>query len=138
MPPTRHCFIHLNEASAIKKVDVKGGILFMSHVFPEPIKNLPEADIPLAGVIAYLSQAETHQILFMEFEKNVDLPEHSHEAQIGIVLEGKIELVIGGEKQCFTKGDRYYIPAGVKHSGKIYAGYADVTFFNEPNRYSIK
>ena len=110
----------------------------MSPVFPEPIKNLPEADIPLDGVRAYLSQSDTHQILFMEFEKDVDLPEHSHAAQIGIVLEGEIELVIGGEKRYFTKGDRYYIPAGVKHSGKIYAGYADVTFFNEPNRYSSK
>ena len=110
----------------------------MSHVFPDPIKNLPEADIPLDGVTAYLSQADTHQILFMEFEKEVDLPEHSHAAQIGIVLEGKIELVIGGEKRCFTKGDRYYIPQGVKHSGKIHAGYADITFFNEPNRYKSK
>ncbi len=110
----------------------------MSHVFPEPIKNLPEADIPLDGVTAYLSQSDTHQILFMEIEKNVDFPEHSHEAQIGFVLEGKIELVIGGKKRSFTKGDRYVIPAGVKHSGKIYAGYADVTFYNEPNRYSSK
>jgi len=110
----------------------------MNQVFPEPIRNLPEADIPLDGVIAYLSQSDTHQILFMEFKKDVDLPEHSHAAQIGIVLEGKIELVIGGEKRCFTKGDLYYIPAGVKHSGKIYAGYADVPFFNEPNRYSSK
>jgi mannose-6-phosphate isomerase-like protein (cupin superfamily) len=88
----------------------------MSPVFPEPIKNLPEADIPLDGVKAYLSQSDTHQILFMEFEKDVDLPEQSHAAQIGIVLEGKIELVIGGEKRCFTKGDRYYIPAGVNLS----------------------
>ncbi len=110
----------------------------MSHVFPEPIKNLPEADIPLVGVTAYLSQSDTHQIVFMEFEKDVELPEHSHAAQIGIVLEGKIELVIAGEKQCFTKADRYYTPAGTKHSGNIYAGYADVTFFNEPNRYSSK
>ena len=110
----------------------------MSHVFPEPITNLPEADIPLMGVTAYLSQADTHQILFMQFEKDVDVPEHSHAAQVGIVLEGKIELVIGGEKRCFTKGDRYYIPAGVKHSGRVYGGYADVTFFNEPNRYSSK
>lgn len=37
-----------------------------------------------------------------------------------IVLEGKIELDIDGE--------RYYIPSGVKHSGKIYARYADITF----------
>ena len=110
----------------------------MNKVFPEPIRNLPKADIPLDGITAYLSQSDTHQILFMQFEKDADLPEHSHAAQIGIVLEGKIELVIDGEKQCFTKGDRYHIPEGVRHSGKIYAGYADITFFNEPNRYSIK
>ncbi len=74
----------------------------------------------------------------MQFKKDADLPEHAHAAQMGIVVEGKIELVIGGEKRCFTRGDRYYIPEGVEHSGKIYAGYADMTFFNELNRYSIK
>jgi quercetin dioxygenase-like cupin family protein len=110
----------------------------MNQVFPEPIRNLPEADIPLDGITAYLSQSDTHQILFMQFEEDVDLPEHTHGAQMGIVLEGKIELVIGDEKQYCTKGDRYYIPEGVKHSVKIHAGYADMTFFNEPNRYSKK
>ena len=110
----------------------------MKPIFPDPIRNLPEADIPLEGVTAYLSQSDTHQIVFMQFEKDVDLPEHAHAAQIGIVLEGKIELVIDGEKKCYTKGDRYYIPAGVAHSGKIYAGYADITFFHEPDRYASK
>jgi mannose-6-phosphate isomerase-like protein (cupin superfamily) len=110
----------------------------MSEIFPEPIRNLPEADIPLGGIKAYLSQSETHQIIFMEFERDVDLPEHSHAAQIGIVLEGKIDLTIDGKKHTYAKGDRYYIPEGVLHSGKIYAGYADITFFNEPGRYSTK
>ena len=53
----------------------------MSETFPKPIRDLPEADIPLEGVKAYLSQSDTHQIIFMEFEKDVDLPEHSHAAQ---------------------------------------------------------
>ena len=110
----------------------------MKEIFPEVIGNLPEADIPLKGLKSYLSQSENHQILFMQFEEDVDLPEHSHAAQVGFVLEGKIDLVVYGKKQTFTKGDRYYIPAGVKHSGKIYNGYADITFFNEPNRYSPK
>ncbi len=110
----------------------------MKNIFPEPIKNLPQADIPLDGLTAYLSQAENHQILFMEFAKDVELPEHAHAAQIGIVLEGKIDLIIDGENHTFQKGDRYYIPAGVKHSGKIYAGYADITFFDEPKRYKAK
>jgi len=110
----------------------------MNNVFPEPITKLPEADIPLGGLTAYLSQSDTHQILFMQFEKDVEVRAHSHAAQLGIVLEGMIELTIGGEKQTFTKGDRYYIPEGVEHAGKIHAGYADVTFFNQPDRYSKK
>ena len=110
----------------------------MNQVFPEPIRNLPEADIPLDGITAYLSQSDTHQIIFMQFEKDAYLPEHAHAAQVGIVLEGKIELVIDGIRKSYTKGDRYYIPEGVKHSGKIYAGYVDMTFFNEPNRYTKK
>jgi len=108
----------------------------MKSIFPEPILNLPEADIPIGGLKSYLSQSDTHQIIFMEFEKDAVLSEHSHAAQYGIVLEGRIELVIDGEKRCFTKGDRYFIPAGVVHSGKIYAGYSDITFFNEPDRYA--
>lgn len=110
----------------------------MDQIFFQPIKNLPEANIPINGVKAYLSQSDTHQIIFMEFENDVNLPEHSHAAQVGFILEGKIELVINGEKKGYTKGDRYYIPDGVPHSGKIHAGYADITFFNEPWRYSKK
>jgi mannose-6-phosphate isomerase-like protein (cupin superfamily) len=110
----------------------------IKEVFPEPIRNLPGADIPLDGVTAYLSQSDTHQIIFMQFETDVDLPEHAHAAQVGIVLEGQIDLVIGGKAYSFTKGDRYYIPAGVAHSGKIFAGYADITFFDEPGRYAVK
>ncbi len=110
----------------------------MTDVFPQPIRNLPEADIPLAGVRAYLSQSKNHQILFMEFDADVELPEHSHAAQIGVVLEGRIDLVIGGNRQTYTKGDRYYIDEGVRHSGTIHAGYADITFFNEPDRYQVR
>lgn len=110
----------------------------MSTLFPEPIEKLPEADIPLEGIRAYLSQADGHQIIFMEFKKEVELPEHAHAAQIGFVLEGKIDLTIDGQQKTYSKGDRYYIPEGVLHSGTIHAGYADITFFNEPERYSRK
>ena len=54
----------------------------MEDVFPEPIRNLPQAGIPLQGVRAFLSQGDAHQILFMEFYQDVDLPEHAHAAQI--------------------------------------------------------
>lgn len=107
----------------------------MHDTFPEPIRNLPLADVPLRGVTAYLSQAQDHQIVFMQFAEDVDLPEHAHSAQAGFVLEGAFDLVIDGVKRTYRKGDRYHIPQGVAHSAKIYAGYADITFFNEPDRY---
>ena len=107
-------------------------------VFPEPIASLPEADVPVSGVKAYLSQSETHQILFMTFEKEVDVPVHSHESQWGVVIDGMMELEIDGQRRILTRGDHYFIPAGANHSARISAGYADVTFFNQPNRYTAK
>jgi quercetin dioxygenase-like cupin family protein len=110
----------------------------MLNPFPPPILNLPQADIPLTGATAYLSQTETQQILFMCFEQDVILNEHAHAAQWGIVLEGQIELTIAGVSGTYQRGDRYFIPAGVKHSGKIHAGYADITCFDQPDRYLLK
>ena len=107
-------------------------------IFPEPVLSLTEADIPIKGVKAYLSQGDNHQIIFMAFSQDADLPEHEHESQWGVVLEGKIELVINGEKRLYVKGDRYFIPKGVRHSGKIFAGYADMTYFAQKDRYGCK
>lgn len=110
----------------------------MSQIFPEPILNLPKADIPIDGLIAYLIQGINHQILFMEFRKNVEISEHSHEAQWGVILKGKIDLNINGLTKTFKKGDSYFIPNDIKHSAKIYAGYADITYFDQKDRYKIK
>ena len=104
-------------------------------IFPEPIRRLPEADIPIRGVKSHLSQSADHQILFMEFSEDVSVPEHAHAAQVGIVLEGRIDLTLEGVERTYRKGDRYYIPAGSKHGARIHAGYADITYFDEPGRY---
>jgi len=106
--------------------------------FPGRIKELPQADIPFEGCTAYLLQGENEQLLFMKFEKDVELPEHSHNAQWGIVLSGKIEMEIDGKKTIYQKGENYYIEEGVKHKGKIFAGYADITFFGQKDRYKRK
>jgi quercetin dioxygenase-like cupin family protein len=110
----------------------------MMDIFPEPIRNLPLADIPLEGLKAYLSQADNHQILFMEYDRDVEVPEHSHAAQWGVVLAGRIDLTIDGVKRTYSKGDRVFIPKGVKHSKKVYAGYAEVSFFDQKDRYKAK
>lgn len=110
----------------------------MNSIFEKPVLDLPKADIPINGCRAYLSQGEGHQIIFMEFSEDADLPPHSHAAQTGFVIEGRIDLNIGGAAHTFIKGDRYFIPEGAVHSGKIYAGYADITFFGQADRYGVK
>jgi quercetin dioxygenase-like cupin family protein len=110
----------------------------MQDHFPEPIRNLPQADVPIPGVRAYLSQAPGHQIIFMEFSNDIEVPEHSHESQWGMVLAGQIDLSIDGVRRTYRQGDSYFIPKGIKHSARIHAGYADVTFFNQADRYRPK
>jgi quercetin dioxygenase-like cupin family protein len=106
--------------------------------FPTMVTELPEADIPIKGLHSYLFQGETKQIIFMEFSEDVDVPEHAHEAQWGIVLDGEIELTIDGNPFIFQRGDTYYIPKGVTHSARIKRGFKDITFFNQKERYKPK
>jgi len=110
----------------------------MAEIFPEVILGLPRADIPLPGVRAFLSQGEDHQIIFMEFTVDAEVAEHAHAAQWGVVVAGRIDLVIGGRPHSFTRGDSYHIPAGVRHSAHIHAGYADMTFFAQRDRYRAR
>ena len=110
----------------------------MVSIFPKPILNLPEADIPIEGVRSYLLQGDKNQIIFMEFEKDIKINEHSHESQWEIVLEGKVDYWEDGIKYNFKKGDRFFIPKGKKHSAKVYAGYASIVFFNQKERYKKK
>ncbi|MFX0204010.1 MAG: cupin domain-containing protein [Candidatus Hodarchaeota archaeon] len=73
----------------------------------------------------------------MRFDKDVSVPEHSHAAQWGVVLDGEGELTIDGKLHKLKKGDTYYIPKGVTHSGKLKAGVKDVTVFDQKDRYSV-
>jgi quercetin dioxygenase-like cupin family protein len=110
----------------------------MKNIFPEPILNLPEAQMPLAGCQGYLLQGEKQQIIFMAFSQDTDVPEHAHASQFEVVLEGKAEMIIGGEKRTYAKGDSFYVPEGTPHSAHITAGYAAMAFFNQKDRYTPK
>lgn len=108
------------------------------NFFPEIITKLPEADIPIEGVHSHLFQGQNQQFIFMSFEKDAEAPEHSHEGQWAVVLDGEIELIIDGKKYVFKKGDIYDIPKGVMHSAKIKRGYKDLTLFDQKDRYKVK
>ncbi len=110
----------------------------MKSKLPDIIKKLPKADISIDGVDIYISQAKDHQIVFMEFKKDIVIPEHSHESQWEIVLQGTVDVWIDELKYTYSKGDQFFIPKDIKHHAKISKGYASIAFFNEENRYNIK
>jgi quercetin dioxygenase-like cupin family protein len=99
------------------------------------IRRHPAADLAIAGVKSHLLQAGDQQIVFMHFLSDCEVPEHSHSAQWGTVLDGEMELVVEGEPRTLRRGDSYHLPAGVRHSARIRRGYRDVTIFDEKDRY---
>jgi hypothetical protein len=66
------------------------------------------------------------------------VPVHTHAAQWGVALAGRVDLTIDGVEHTYTTGDHYFIPAGVEHSARIHAGYAAMEFYDEPARWSVR
>lgn len=105
------------------------------NIFPDLIKKLPEADISFQGVKGWLSQADEHQIVFMEIEPIGKVPEHTHSAQWGIVVDGEMALTIDGVTKTYKKGDSYFIPEGVIHSAEFKTKTLVIDYFDEKERY---
>lgn len=107
---------------------------------PEIITRLPAADLPFGSdvVRSHVLSSKDGLLVFFDFLKDMELPEHSHGGQWGTVLEGQIELTIAGDTRIYRPGESYDIPAGTLHSGRIPAGAKVIDFFEEPDRYGLK
>lgn len=110
----------------------------LNEPYPDIIESLPDVDLPIEGVRGKLLQAGDYQIAFFEIEPIGKIPPHSHAAQWGIVIEGEMELTIGGETRRVKQGDSYYIPAGVEHSANFLTHFRALDLFAEPSRYRAK
>jgi quercetin dioxygenase-like cupin family protein len=121
----------------VKHLDVVKGERVQD--FPEVITLLSEADIQFEGIRAWILQGEKHQLVFFEMEPSAHVPEHSHDyPQWGMVIEGKMELVIDGKPRICEKGDEYVIPAQAKHYARFLSKSRVVDLFSEKNRYRLK
>lgn len=105
--------------------------------FSESIKDLPRVEIPLPGVRGWLLQGNDHQIVFFEIEPIGEIPAHRHGEQWGVVVEGEVELTIGGVTRLYRAGDSYHIPADVEHSARVLTCVRAIDFFADRDRYSV-
>jgi len=103
--------------------------------YPNIIQSLPKINVPIPGVNGYLMQSDNNQLVFFEFNEDTEIPMHSHGAQWGIVVDGKIDLTIGGVTKTYRKGDSYTIRSGEEHGGKVYKGFKAIDFFEDKDRY---
>ncbi len=74
-----------------------------------------------AGVDIFTACGKEVMLSLVEFEPHAVVEEHSHpHEQMGLMLEGEAEFIIGGESRMVGPGTMWRIPGGVKH--KVIAG----------------
>ncbi|WP_170360270.1 cupin domain-containing protein [Ruegeria arenilitoris] len=108
--------------------------------FPDFITAFPKLDVPFPEDVVQTAviRSDAGLAAFFTFLQDMELPLHSHGAQWGTVIEGEVDLTIGGITKTYRPGDSYSIPAGVEHGGQIKAGTRVIDVFEEPDRYPIK
>ncbi|UCF31029.1 MAG: cupin domain-containing protein [bacterium] len=102
---------------------------------PAEIKNNPEINVPVEGIRGWKVGGPAGLVVFFEIAPGTVLPEHHHCFQWGIVIDGSIELTIGGETKVYRKGDSYVMPEGEPHSAVIRDGCLAMDYFSDPARY---
>jgi unsaturated pyranuronate lyase len=78
-------------------------------------------DIPsrqtIPGFSGKMIHGDSSSLVFWEIKKGSISPEHHHvHEQITYIIEGELEMNIGGEKYLFTAGCFHVIPSHVPHS----------------------
>ena len=83
----------------------------MQHLRDIPVKE------PMPGFFGKMVHGDSSSLAIWEIRKDATLPEHKHiHEQITYILEGELEMTIGGVKYLFTAGCVHVIPSMVPHS----------------------
>ena len=79
------------------------------------------------GIWSKIESGKNLTMAVMEIAPNKEGITHDHPFdQCGIVVEGKIEMLIGEEKKWLKPMETYFIPAGIKHNWKTFTSLAKI------------
>ncbi|SRR5258706_1304016 len=80
------------------------------------IKNIPPKEI-IAGITGYYAHGTNMTFGYVEIKAGSQLPEHHHvHEQLTYILEGQLDMVIGGKSCPLTAGMYHIIPSHTPHS----------------------
>lgn len=81
------------------------------------IKDLPSFS-PVDGITMQAIMGEKMMANWVWLEPNTEMPTHDHpHEQVGVVLQGELELTTPDEVQVVKPGSAYLLPGGVSHKG---------------------
>ena len=82
----------------------------------EHLDNLKATEF-IPGIIGRFVHGEQSTLSFVYLKQGSRLPEHRHvHEQITYIVEGNLEMVIGGDTYMFSAGMVHVIPSNVPHS----------------------
>jgi quercetin dioxygenase-like cupin family protein len=71
----------------------------------------------VAGITGYYAHGTGMTFGYVEIRKGSDLPAHQHpHEQITYIIDGRLDMTIGGTQVSLTAGMYYIIPSNVAHS----------------------
>jgi quercetin dioxygenase-like cupin family protein len=74
---------------------------------------------PLPGIVMQSVVGGKLMANWVTIEPNRDVPRHQHpHEQLGIMLEGELELTLGDETRLLRPGDAYTIPPNLPHGAR--------------------
>ena len=82
----------------------------------DSIKNIKPKQLA-PGIIGHYAHGEKATFGFIELKKGSSVPMHSHiHEQITYIIEGQLDMEIGGTEYSLTDGMYHVIPSNVPHS----------------------
>ena len=79
--------------------------------------NDVKGKVIVPGLYGRFVHGDKITLSFVDIEQGAVLPEHSHpHEQITFIMEGELEMVIGGEKMLLTPGMVHVIPSNTPHN----------------------
>ncbi len=96
----------------------------------QQIKNVPPREL-VPGFTGRYVHGKDMTLGYIEIKAGNDLPQHQHpHEQITFILEGQLDMVIGGEACSLSAGMYYVIPSNVPHGAVAMTDCKVIDVFN--------